>query len=98
MRGNSSADKAKKPYKLKFEDKQKPFGMKSDKTWILLANYGDWTLVRSMVAWDLGGMLEGLKWTPASTFAELFINGKYLGSYQLTESIKIDKNRVNVNA
>ena len=64
VRGNSSADKAKKPYKLKFEDKQKPFGMKSDKTWILLANYGDWTLVRSMVAWDLGKMLDGLKWTP----------------------------------
>ncbi len=98
VRGNSSADKAKKPYKLKFEDKQKPFGMKSDKTWILLANYGDWTLVRSMVAWDLGRMLEGLKWTPASTFAEVFLNGKYIGSYQLTESIKIDKNRVNVNA
>ena len=72
--------------------------MKSDKTWILLANYGDWTLVRSMVAWDLGKMLEGLKWTPTSTFAELFLNGKYLGSYQLVESIKIDKNRVTVDA
>jgi hypothetical protein len=98
VRGNSSATKAKKPYKLKFEDKQKPFGMKSDKTWILLANYGDWTLVRSMVAWDLGKMLEGLQWTPTSTFAELFLNGKYLGSYQMVESIKIDKNRVPVNA
>ena len=50
VRGNTSATKAKKPYKLKFEDGQKPFGMKKDKTWILLANYGDWTLVRSMVA------------------------------------------------
>ena len=97
VRGNSSAAKPKKPYKLKFEDKQKPFGMKSDKTWILLANYGDWTLIRSMVAWDLGKLLEGLKWTPTSTFAELFINGKYLGSYQMVESIKIDKNRVNVS-
>ena len=97
VRGNSSADKAKKPYKLKFEDKQSPFGMKSDKTWILLANYGDWTLIRSMVAWDLGKLFDGLKWTPTSTFAELFINGKYLGSYQMVQSIKIDKNRVNVN-
>ena len=98
VRGNSSATKAKKPYKLKFEDKQKPFGMKNDKTWILLANYGDWTLVRSMVAWDLGRMLDGLKWTPNSTFTELFVNGKYLGSYQMVESIKIDKNRVNIDA
>jgi hypothetical protein len=97
VRGNSSADKAKKPYKIKFEDKQSPFGMPSDKTWILLANYNDWTLVRSMVAWDLGKMLDGLKWTPTSTFAELFVNGKYVGSYQMVQSIKIDKNRVNVS-
>jgi hypothetical protein len=97
VRGNSTADKAKKPYKLKFEDKQKPFGMKSDKTWILLANYGDWSLIRSKVAWDLGNALSGLQWTPKSTFTELFINGKYLGSYQLVESIKIDKNRVPID-
>jgi hypothetical protein len=97
VRGNSSAEKAKKPYKLKFEDKQSPFGMPSDKTWILLANYGDWTLVRSMVAWDLGKMLDGLKWTPTSTFAELFLNGKYVGSYQMVQSIKIDKARVNIS-
>jgi hypothetical protein len=98
VRGNSTADKPKQPYKLKFVDKQKPFGMKSDRTWILLANYGDWTLIRSKIAWDIGQLLDGLKWTPKQTFTELFLNGKYLGSYQLTESIKIDKNRVNVDA
>ncbi|MCW2799281.1 MAG: CotH protein [Aeromicrobium sp.] len=97
VRGNSTATKVKKPYKLKFIDKQKPFGLKSDKTWILLANYGDRTLVRSKVAWNVGAQLDGLKWTPASVFTELFINGKYLGSYQLVQSIKIDKNRVDVN-
>ncbi len=97
VRGNSSASKDKKPYKLKFESKQKPFGMKSDKTWILLANYQDRTLVRSKVAWDVGKQLSGLKWNPDSVFTELFLNGKYLGSYQLVQSIKIDSNRVNVN-
>ena len=98
VRGNSTADKPKKPYKMKFVDKQKPFGMKNDRTWILLANYGDWTLIRSKIAWDIGQLLDGLKWTPKQTFTELYLNGKYLGSYQLTESIKIDKNRVNVDA
>lgn len=97
VRGNSSADYAKKPYKVKFEDKQKPFGMKSDRTWILLANYNDWTFIRSMFAWDLGKQFDGLQWTPRSTFAELFINGKYLGSYQMVESIKIDSNRVPIS-
>ena len=99
VRGNSTADKPKKPYKFKFDDKQSPFGMPEDKTWVLLANYLDWTLVRSMVAWDLGGIFDGetaMKWYPRSQFAELFLNGKYMGSYQLVESIKIDDARVNI--
>ena len=97
VRGNSSARKAKKPYKIKFEKKQKPFGFKADKTWILLANYGDWTLIRSRIAFELGRKQNGLKWTPNEEFSELFVNGSYVGSYQLIESIKIDKNRVNVH-
>ncbi len=97
VRGNSTADKPKKPYKFKFEDKQSPFGMPEDKTWVLLANYMDWSLVRSMVAWDLGSIFVGpMKWFPRSQFAELFINGKYIGSYQLAESIKIKDERVDV--
>lgn len=97
VRGNSSATKPKKPYKLKFTEKQKPFGMKSDKTWVLLANYQDWTLIRSRIAFELGRKETGLKWTPDERFAELYINGKYLGSYQMIQSIKIDNNRVNVS-
>ena len=97
VRGNSSATKPKKPYKLKFIDKQKPFGMKSDRTWILLANYVDRTLVRSKVAFDLGKKQNGLAWTADSKFTELYINGKYIGSYQITQSIKIDSNRVNAD-
>lgn len=97
VRGNSSATKAKKPYKLKFIDKQKPFGMKSDRTWILLGNYQDWSLIRSRIAFGLGRSQNGLKWTPNEVFAELYINGKYLGSYEMVQSIKIDNNRVNVS-
>ena len=94
VRGNSSADKVKKPYKLKFEDKQKPFGMASDKTWILLANYVDRSLIRSRIAFELGRKQDGLEWTPNEVFTELYLNGKYMGSYQLVQSIKVDKNRV----
>jgi hypothetical protein len=99
VRGNSTADKPKKPYKFKFDSKESPFGMPEDKTWVLLANYLDWTLVRSMVAWDLGDVFDvpkAMKWYPRSQFAELFINGKYMGSYQLVESIKIQDERVDI--
>ena len=64
---------------------------------MLLANFRDRTLVRNQVAYDVGAGLDGLDWTPRGTFVELFLNGKYKGSYQISESIKIDKNRINID-
>ncbi len=97
VRGNSSADKVKRPYKLKFDRKQSPFGFPRDKTWLLLANYGDRTLVRSRVAWDVSSVLDHLGWTPRNEFAELYLNGRFQGSYQLVESIKVSKDRIDIS-
>ena len=97
VRGNSSAAKIKHPYKIKFKKNRRPFGLPEDKTWILLANYGDRSLVRTALGYDMGAGLDGLSWTPRGTFTELYVNGDYKGSYQLSESIKIDKNRINIS-
>ena len=97
VRGNSSASKVKPPYKIKFKKARRPFNLPEDKTWILLANYGDRSLVRTALGYNMGAGLDGLAWTPRHTFTELYVNGDYKGSYQLSESIKIDKNRVNID-
>jgi hypothetical protein len=97
VRGNTSAHGAKKPFKMKFKKARRPFGLPDDKTFVLLANFQDRTIVRTQIAYDIGSGLDGLKWTPHGTFAELYVNGDYLGSYQMSESIKIDKNRVNID-
>ncbi|MDQ3157525.1 MAG: CotH kinase family protein [Actinomycetota bacterium] len=102
LHGNSTAKLAKKPYKLKFIDKQKAFaesfGMKSDRTFILLAHFIDPSGVRDKVGYDLGTSLKDtLKWTPRNAYTEVFVNDEYMGSYLLVESIKIDSNRVNVS-
>ncbi|MGA9102034.1 CotH kinase family protein [Aeromicrobium sp.] len=97
VRGNTTATKLKKPYKMKFKKARRPFGLPEDKTWVLLANFQDRTLVRNQVAYNVGAGLDGLKWTPHGTFVELYLNGVYRGSYQISESIKIDKNRVNID-
>ena len=97
VRGNTTASKIKKPYKIKFKKARRPFGLPEDKTWILLANFQDRTLVRNQIAYNIGAGLDGLKWTPRGTFVELYLNGTYKGSYQLSESIKIDKNRINIS-
>ena len=104
VRGNSSVTHPKRSFKLKFIDKQKPFAMKSDRTWNLIANYPDRSLVRNKVALALarsqvvakvdGVYPPGMTWAADSVFTELYVNGSYRGSYQLVQSVKIDSNRV----
>lgn len=95
-RGNTSWNEMpKKSYKIEFEKKQSMFGMPKDKDWILIANYADKTLMRNYVAYRLSGAL-GAYYAPRCEFAELYLNGEYLGVYLLVESIKIAKNRVDI--
>ena len=46
LRGNSTSVAKKKPFKIKFEEKQSLFGLTPAKEWVLLANYYDKTNVR----------------------------------------------------
>jgi hypothetical protein len=93
--GNTTWVLPKKPYKVKLDTKAGLLGMAPGKTWVLLANYDDKSLLRDQVAFETSRRL-GLAWTPNSRFVELFLNGQSEGKYQLTEEIKIDKNRVNI--
>lgn len=95
--GNSSWSWAKKPYKIKLSSKTSLLGMPEQKNWVLLANFDDKTLIRDDVAFELGRRV-GMAWSPRSQFVELYLNGEYEGSYQLTESIEIDKNRVDIDS
>jgi hypothetical protein len=91
VRGNSSATFPKKAYKLKFVDSQAPFGLPKGKTFALLANYEDHSLVRTAVGMNQAAQLDGLRWTPHRAFTELFLNGRYQGSYEIIETIKIQQ-------
>jgi hypothetical protein len=96
-RGHTTWTMPKKPYALKLADKTSFFGMPEHKRWAVLANFADKTLLRNEIAFKMGYIFDNLAWTPHSAPVDLFLNGKYLGVYQLTEQVKVDKNRVNVN-
>lgn len=103
VRGNSSADFKKQGYKLQFDDDQTPFGLPEGKNFNLLPNLQDHSLIRTAVSFTTAQKLSGLKWTPHRIFTELYLNGKYRGSYELVESIKIETAekrapRVNIDA
>ena len=98
-RGNSSWDtfKKKPSYTISLETKQKVFGMPKHKKWVLISNYRDKTLLRNNVAWWISSKLSGIKYTPRFQHAELILNGRHRGVYQLVEQVRIDDDRVNIN-
>tara|TARA_B100001248_G_scaffold17020_1_gene11300 strand:- start:178 stop:1680 length:1503 start_codon:yes stop_codon:yes gene_type:complete len=95
-RGHFTWSLPKKPYQVKFLEKNSLFDLQADKKWIFLANYLDLTMLRNSIAFELG-YLSNLSWTPKYDYAELFINNVYQGTYQITEKIEIDNHRLNID-
>lgn len=92
-RGNSTWAYPKKPYTIKFEKKQSFLGLPEAKKWVMLANYRDRTLIRNAVAFELARKTS-LLWTPRGKFADVYLNGKFLGNYYVCEKIEVKKNRL----
>lgn len=95
-RGNSTWNMDKKPYKIKFDEKQSIFGYAADKEWVLLANHADKSLLRNITAMKLSEIV-GMEWTPAMLSVEVYFNDEYLGCYTFSEHKKVSKARVNLN-
>jgi len=96
VRGNSTAQGAKKPYNIKFSEKQDLFGMGKAKKWCLLAECYDPTLLRNAISRDFAQEL-GLAFTAEYTFAEVYIDGVYNGLYLLSEAVETGKSRVAID-
>lgn len=96
-RGNSTWGMAKKPYRIKLDKKHNLLNLPANaKSWTLLANHADKTLMRNAVAFKISELL-GLDFTPSARFVDLVINGKEMGNYMVSDQIQVDKNRVNVD-
>lgn len=100
-RGNSSwVYSDKKPYALKLEKKAEILGMPSSKRWALLANYGDRILMRNQIANEIAHCTDlstGLGWTPSGQFVELVLNGEHRGNYYLSEQVRVESNRLDID-
>ncbi|MDE7426576.1 MAG: CotH kinase family protein [Muribaculaceae bacterium] len=87
---------AKKPFKLKLAKKQKMLGLSNSKHFAILAHADDnYSYLRNFTGFNLGRRM-GLPWTPWQQPVEVVINGDYRGLYFLTESIRVDADRVNI--
>ena len=96
IRGNSTANYVKKPWKLKLGSKANPYGIgkKTNKHWVLLANYYDQSLVRTSLACKTADLFGALHMD--AVWVDVVVNGAYHGNYQLCEHIRIASDRVDI--
>lgn len=98
IRGNSSAYKRKKGYKLKLQKKADLLGRNDakyeDKEWVLITD--ERTSLNTLIGLKVSELL-GLPWTPAYKFVYLELNGDPRGLYLLMESVKRKATRLDVS-
>lgn len=104
VRGNFSASHENKPYRIKFNDGKSHHMLKGSandespakaKKWTLINNYGDKTLIRNNVAFEVSRRI-GMPFTPYCRNVDLLLNGEYRGTYQLTDWIGTDPARIDI--
>ncbi len=96
-RGNYTWTLDKKPYKVNLGSKASLCGMAKSKKWALLANHYDRSLLRTTISLNLGQQLSGLAWTPHLVPVDLYVNGSYVGAYNLIERVEVDSSRVDID-
>jgi len=101
IRGQSSKYYRKQSYKFtsiktdSTNNNIKLLGLPKENDWILYAPYWDESLIRNNIVFQL--WREMGYYSPRTKYVELVVNNDYRGIYVLTEKIKIDKNRLNLN-
>ncbi len=94
-RGNTSWGFPKKSYTLKLDHKESLLDLPASKNWTLISNYQDKTLLRNDFASKLSDVI-GLNANMQTRSVDFWLNGKYWGTYLLTEKIEIEENRIDI--
>ncbi|MCI8599253.1 MAG: hypothetical protein HFJ10_12585 [Lachnospiraceae bacterium] len=95
LRGNTTSELTKRPFKLKLEEKTNLLGLGETKHWVLLANAIDSTLLRNKLVYDFSGDI-GADCHMNSENVTLIYNGEYQGVYQLCEQVRVGESSVNI--
>lgn len=101
VRGNYTANESKKPYRIKFDKKQKMLGLDGDekaKSWVLLADYKDPSKMKNATAFYLGGEILGSDGYYVSDYrhVEVYVNGNAKGLYLLCDQQQTGSARVDI--
>lgn len=93
-RGNTTLKNKKKPYAIKFPQKQSFLGLERSKSFVLLANAFDESHIRNAIGLDLARLM-GIP-APRYAYLSLYINGDYEGLYQMTNKVDVGKRALDI--
>ena len=95
-RGNSSwLLDAKKSYTIKLDKKAQFLDMDKSKNWAIVANYEDKSLMRNTMAAYFANAAK-VPYVMQARPVDMWIDGVYWGTYNLTQKIEIEKDRVSI--
>jgi hypothetical protein len=86
----------KKPYRFKFEEKQSVLGLTKAKSWVLLAQADDPSLLMTQAGMSIAKTLD-VKYINHVFPVDLILNGDYRGAYLLTEHVQVGKGRIDIH-
>ena len=97
-RGNATWGFEKKSYRIRFEKKRQLLGLGTgeEKTWVLMANQCDQSLLRNYLSIYMANRLSGIGFNSSGTFVEVYLNGNYRGVYLLAEQVEDAENRIDL--
>ncbi|MDD3409701.1 MAG: CotH kinase family protein [Eubacteriales bacterium] len=95
-RGNASFQFYKKGYQIKLAESTSLYGMSKDRTWELLADYRDNSLLRNSLTLAMADA-AGIPYVMDCLHVHLYINGEYMGVYLLSEKVEVDGGRVEID-
>lgn len=98
-RGNTSwpsGGAGKAPYHMKFNTSTSVLGLKKGKHWNLIANAQRYSMTTNAVAMKMAQLVETAGFNHEIP-VELYINGDYRGSYNLTEKIGFHNNSIDLD-
>lgn len=67
----------------------------TDKSWNLVANHGDKTLMRNTVGLKISSLFD-MKYTPACKSVDVMVNGEFKGNYILCDKVQEGEGRIEV--
>ena len=90
-RGNTSWNASKKGFNLNYNSAISVDGMQKCKKFSIISNFQDPALARNRILYDLADAV-GVPYASDSRFAEIYINGAYIGNYMICEKVDVGKN------